>query len=310
MKKLVSICIPTYNNPNGLIRLLVSIRNLEYKNIEIIISDDSDNLDIYDILIQFSDLSIKYFKNEPSLGSPLNWNSAISKAIGDYIKIMHHDDWFVESKSLSVLVSAFDRNENLNFVFGNSKDIDLDEFKIINNHDKKQKWYKRLCKKPELIFVQNRVGAPSATLFRNFNMQFDRSLIWYVDSEFYFQYFSSGKFEYVDYSVANIGISTSQITRKCENDLPLIIKELNTIKLKNQKNLNLNLLVNFEILKNVIRLKEQATSDVKNQLSFTNILFYASFSILRLEHKHLTRAKLEHLIYFFYSPIARIEFNF
>ena len=53
------------------------------------------------------------------------------------------------------------------------------EHTIRKIHDKKQKWFKKLSKKPELIFLQNRVGSPSATLFRNKNIQFDCSLMWY-----------------------------------------------------------------------------------------------------------------------------------
>jgi glycosyltransferase involved in cell wall biosynthesis len=309
---LVSICIPTYNNAIGLSRLLNSILEQDYKNIEVVITDDSDNIEIIGQINFYTSkgLNIRYFKNQEKLGSPENWNFAMNLANGDLIKIMHHDDWFIESKSLSVLVSAFDRNENLNFVFGNSNDIDINELNVINTHDKKHKWFKGLSKKPELIFLQNRVGAPSATLFRNKNIQFDRSLIWYVDSEFYFEYFSLGKYEYVDYSVANIGISSNQITRKCENDLTLIIKELNTIKLKNKNNLDLLVVVNFEILKNVIRLRDQVTLEIKNQLTFTNFMFYAFFALFRIEHKYFSRSKIERMIYLFYSPITRMAINF
>jgi cellulose synthase/poly-beta-1,6-N-acetylglucosamine synthase-like glycosyltransferase len=38
----VSICIPVYNNPNGLKKLLDSIRIQDYKDYEVIVSDDSD----------------------------------------------------------------------------------------------------------------------------------------------------------------------------------------------------------------------------------------------------------------------------
>ena len=43
---------------------------------------------------------IQYFKNKTSLGSPLNWLAAISHAKGDWIKIMHDDDYFSSIDSL------------------------------------------------------------------------------------------------------------------------------------------------------------------------------------------------------------------
>ena len=47
---LVSICIPVYNNPEDVRRLLLSIEKQSYQNIEINISDDSDDARIEEMI--------------------------------------------------------------------------------------------------------------------------------------------------------------------------------------------------------------------------------------------------------------------
>ena len=79
---------------------------------------------------------------------------------------------------------------------------------------------------------------------------------------------------------------------------------------KNKNNLDLLVVVNFEILKNVIRLRDQVTLEIKNQLTFTNFMFYAFFALFRIEHKYFSRSKIERMIYLFYSPITRMAINF
>ena len=45
---------------------------------------------------------IRYFKNADQLGTPENWNEGLRKASGDWIKIMHDDDWFTGPESLHI----------------------------------------------------------------------------------------------------------------------------------------------------------------------------------------------------------------
>ena len=75
---LISICIPAYKKPEFVIRAIQSIQKQSYKQVEIIISDDSPNEDIK-ITIQsyISELNIKYYHNQPALKSPKNWNNSI-----------------------------------------------------------------------------------------------------------------------------------------------------------------------------------------------------------------------------------------
>ena len=103
----ISICIPAYKNRTYLQRILTSIEIQTYKNFEVIITDDSNNDDAIEMVKRFSDkFSIQYFKNETALGTPANWNFAIAKARGAWIKLIHYDDWFASAHSLEKLVNA------------------------------------------------------------------------------------------------------------------------------------------------------------------------------------------------------------
>ena len=111
----VSICIPVYNNPNGLKKLLDSIRIQDYKDYEVIVSDDSDHkhADLCkEIALSYSEyMTIRYIRHK-STGKPGdNWNSSISDASGEYIKMMFHDDWFTDSSSLGRYVGLLDNSK-------------------------------------------------------------------------------------------------------------------------------------------------------------------------------------------------------
>ena len=100
-KPLVSICIPAYKNTSFLKRLLESVLTQSYPNIEVIISDDSPDDSVKKLAQSYQDkLTISYFKNIPSLGTPANWNYSMKQGKGDYIKLIHDDDWLATSDAL------------------------------------------------------------------------------------------------------------------------------------------------------------------------------------------------------------------
>ena len=97
----VSICIPSYKCANLLKKCLDSISIQTFTDYEIVISDDTSDDEIRELVYSYSNLPILYTKNIKPLGSPKNWNKAIKSATGEYIKIMHRDDWFTCSQSLA-----------------------------------------------------------------------------------------------------------------------------------------------------------------------------------------------------------------
>ena len=90
----VSICIPTYNQVEYLKKCIQSILAQDYLDYEIVISDDSTNDTVKSYIDSLNlNQKISYYRNSPSLGTPENWNHAISKAKGKYIKVLHSNRW-------------------------------------------------------------------------------------------------------------------------------------------------------------------------------------------------------------------------
>lgn len=89
---LVSICIPTYNGERFLKETLQSVLNQSYQNTEILISDHTSNDASMQIVESFSDTRIRTTVLEPGGGASANWNAAVAKARGEYIKLVCQDD--------------------------------------------------------------------------------------------------------------------------------------------------------------------------------------------------------------------------
>ncbi|WP_346895285.1 glycosyltransferase [Clostridium sp. UBA7503] len=97
---LVSVLIPAYNRPEYLKIALESVLNQTYRNIEIIICDDSTTVDvenmIQEYLKQYS--NIRYYKNENNLGQFNNDIKLFNLAKGEYINYLMDDDLFERTK--------------------------------------------------------------------------------------------------------------------------------------------------------------------------------------------------------------------
>jgi glycosyltransferase involved in cell wall biosynthesis len=182
----VSVCIPAYQQTKYLEKTLDSILNQDFSDYEIILTDDSPD-DMVKELIKKYDFSgrMNYIKNPKNLGSPANWNKAIALARSEYIKIMHHDDWFTENSALKKLIEALDQNPESDLAFSASLVQNIDsKTSRINQATSKQ--IKRLKTEPAVLFLGNFIGAPSATIYRaKIKEQFDENLKWLVDVEFY-----------------------------------------------------------------------------------------------------------------------------
>lgn len=223
----VSVLIPCYNRPDFLKKAIDSTLEQSFHDFEIIVADDSTNDDCQNLLAQYNDSRIKYFHNKSPLGSPQNWNFAISQAGGEYIKFLHHDDWFVTPKSLELFVKALDINSSSDFAFSQSVDININTLEK-RHHDFSEK-IENIKDDIFYLFPNNIIGAPSATIYRNkYNLLFDKKLKWVVDIDFYLQILIKNKnFVYMPETLIAIGISDEQITNQCLSNKEIELFEWN-----------------------------------------------------------------------------------
>jgi len=191
---LVSVCIPCYKNPVLLERCLLTVLEQSYSNIEIIITDDSPNNEVSDVIKKYAaDKRIQYTKNFPSLGSPENWNAALRLAQGQYVKIMHHDDWFTNSDALKNFVDTA-LSTNADFICSNCFNVRPDKKQ---KHFIPEKFKDRWKTNSSLILYANYIGNPSTTFFKLTagvkNILFDINTMWFVDVLFYYEYTQKNK---------------------------------------------------------------------------------------------------------------------
>ena len=135
---LVSVGIPTYNRPKSLKKVLKSLLNQTYDNIEILISDncsEGNQVDelIHDFLKNYKENKIRYFRQPKNMGAAFNYQFVLEKARGKYFFWNADDDIrspdfvevntnFLESNleysaatSPNAMVSDFDKKER-NFI--------------------------------------------------------------------------------------------------------------------------------------------------------------------------------------------------
>jgi glycosyltransferase involved in cell wall biosynthesis len=229
----VSICIPTYNQTKYLKKTLDSIVVQTYQDFELIISDDSSTDEVEKLVKTYKKrLKITYVRNKPALGSPENWNHAIFLAEGNWIKIMHHDDWFCDNRALEKMVNQAVNYPNSLIFAGIKGEIPKENRSYINlpTQDKIQ----QLKQAPFSLLWANVIGPPSTILFPKTMVQFDNQLIWLVDIEFYLQLLINNPLDliYIEEVLFENCQDEHNITNICFQNKRLELKEFNYVYTK------------------------------------------------------------------------------
>lgn len=119
MKKeppIVSVGLPIYNGGKYLQRSITSLLAQEYKNFEVIISDNASNDETEEICRKYADQDsrIHYYRNEFNIGSAANFNKTLQLSIGKYFMWFAHDDW-LEPTYISKCLNAMEKNTDALF---------------------------------------------------------------------------------------------------------------------------------------------------------------------------------------------------
>jgi glycosyltransferase involved in cell wall biosynthesis len=224
----VSICIPAYRQVDFLRATLKSVAMQDFGDYELIVSDDSPDDSVRDLLAEFAfGDRLTYVRNAPALGSPENWNAGIRLARGELVKILHHDDRFTRPDSLRGFVRLLDDDPQADFGFSATLVEDVHSG-LERIHRPTDEQLEELRQDPAALFLGNFVGAPSATICRrSAALDYDRRMKWLVDVDYYVRaLMANGRFAYTPQPL--IGTPTNavhQVTEICRDDATIELSE-------------------------------------------------------------------------------------
>ena len=270
-----TICIPAYKRTEYLKRLLDSISNQEFRYFEVIVTDDSFDDTVQRLCSDYNEnFAIQYFKNITTLGTPENWNESIRHAKGEWIKIMHDDDWFSNKNSLAEFANAIRKYPHANFLFSAFENQYLDELrskKIRANPFR----LRQLFHNPSTLLSSNVIGPPSVTIYRrDLGQHYDKKLKWLVDIDFYIRILRSSKAIYLNKILIRVGLGKEQVTQDCFRQRMIEIPEnfylLNKIGIRQLRNILVydawwRLIRNLEI-KNLADVRESGYNGIIHEV--------------------------------------------
>jgi len=158
-------------------RLLGSIESQSYTDHETIVSDHSLGSEIAQLCRGFP--KVKYFKNPKKRGnSSANLNHALTKARGDFIKIIFQDDFLSGPDSLGRMMAALGRHAWLVHGYWHTD---------LSGEPREAPMTPSIPETYDGLFYGNTIGAPTAILFKRNALRFDEGLVWMMDCDFYFK---------------------------------------------------------------------------------------------------------------------------
>ena len=115
MNPKVSILIPTYNQPEYIVQASQSALAQDYKNLEVIVSDDSSNNETNKLLATFtSDNRFTYYRTALNIGRVANYRKLLyDYATGDWVVILDGDDYYTDSNYITKAIELINKNDKI-----------------------------------------------------------------------------------------------------------------------------------------------------------------------------------------------------
>jgi hypothetical protein len=129
----MSVCVPAFERPELLRRLIESFLTQEGVVAELCISDDSRSDRVQSVVADCVSSQIRYVRTPQRLGFGRNLRHAISMAHGDFIVVLGDDDMLVGPEALSGYVDAARRHPDAGFLYPNLLQVD-ENARVTNYH--------------------------------------------------------------------------------------------------------------------------------------------------------------------------------
>ena len=117
-KIILSIGVITYNQPKELRRLMLSVLPQIEPGVEIVINDNSDNLESESIIRnEFNSPYVRYFKNKINVGSEGNILLATERSLGKYVWWLGDDE--LKPGAIAHVLSIIKNNPEISLIWIN-----------------------------------------------------------------------------------------------------------------------------------------------------------------------------------------------
>ena len=231
MKPLVSILIPTRNRPVFFEKALQSALNQTYKNVEIVICDNSDNTETENIVKKYQarpgGSKIRYVRNKENIGPIANQHKCFDLSRGEYINYLMDDDLF-HPKKIERMMHYYLKYKGITLVTSRRRVVDVNG-KLLNV-PKKYKTFKILYPRDTIVDGRelgnrmlrdntNYIGEPTTVLFRKkdldepLGMMNGRQAMFAVDFVSWLNLLSKGKAVYITQTLSYLRYHPDQLSQ-------------------------------------------------------------------------------------------------
>jgi len=216
----VSVLVPVFNGEAHLHECLESILIQDFRDLEILISDDGSTDRSLEIVENFAarDSRIRWWKNPRNLGLTANSNACLKAARGEYVKFVHQDDKLLSPAAIKRMVAALDANPQASLAGSRQH--------LTGTHSRATLFSKTSgCFDGRNMIVRcfeqntNLIGQPTLTLFRSSNAQrgFNEQFTGHMDCEMWFHLLEQGDFAYVAEPLATWRVHQNHQTARTGN---------------------------------------------------------------------------------------------
>jgi len=250
----ISICIPTYNRPELLRTLLDSLQEQTFRNFEVIVNDNSSTDEVETLINSYKgSLPVSYERNRPSVSAGQNCIKIMQRAHGQWIKIMHDDDWFDSKDALQLFADAA-LHSGKDFIFSASTQVWLDSGKKQDDILTPERKF-MLDSSVFSLFYLNVIGHPSVAMHKKDpSIQYDSTFNWVLDIDFYTRYLLAHPgYYYIPQKLVNIGKNSTQETHKYYKNINVELPEHFFLLAKYPPDLCLNDEYVFHVIWNMLR---------------------------------------------------------
>lgn len=187
---ILSILVPAYNDPSGVLRIISPILNERRPDIEVLVHDDSSDNHVEQAVrvLMPANSSLHYLHNRPSLGAVDNWNSLLKAARGRYVALIHHDDFPLSEQFASEVIDELRAKDWPDALIMSCLVHDVARNQIrMGTHA----WINQIIipRWPAYLLRRNLIGPPSVMVVRRDAFTaYDNQLKWLVDVDAYYRF--------------------------------------------------------------------------------------------------------------------------